>query len=60
MEKLLTLKEASSLYGMSVPYYRKLIASNAIRYKKVGKAVRLTESFVKEYFDTQKTMEVTK
>ena len=52
MEKLYTVKEASELFGMSVPYYRKLIKEKLIAYQKVGKAVRLTESAIKEYFDT--------
>ena len=52
MEKLYTVKEASKLFGMSVPYYRKLIALNLIEYRKVGTAVRLTESAIKNYFDT--------
>ena len=51
MEKLYTVKEASKLFGMSVPFYRKLIQLNQIEYRKVGKAVRLTESAIKAYFD---------
>ena len=51
MEKLYTVKEASKLFGMSVPFYRKLIQLNQIEYHKVGKAVRLTESAIKSYFD---------
>ena len=53
MEKLYTVKEASKLFGMSVPFYRKLIQLNQIEYRKVGKAVRLTESAIKAYFDTK-------
>ncbi len=53
MEKLYTLKEASKAFGMSEPFYRKLIHLKLIQYKKIGKAVRLTESAIKEYFDTQ-------
>ena len=52
MEKLYTLPEASEAFGMSVAYYRKLIHLKQIQYQKVGKAVRLTESAIKEYFDT--------
>ncbi len=52
MEKLYTVKEASKTFGMSQPFYRKLIHLNLIEYHKVGKAVRLTESAIKSYFDT--------
>ena len=52
MEKLYTVKEASTLFGMSQAFYRKLIQLNQIEYQKVGKAVRLTETAIKSYFDT--------
>ncbi len=52
MEKLYTVKEASIRFGMSQPFYRKLIQKNLIEYQKIGKAVRLTESAIKSYFDT--------
>ena len=55
MEKLYTVKEASKTFGMSVPFYRKLIHLNQIKYQKIGKAVRLTESAIKSYFDTHTT-----
>lgn len=52
MEKLYTIKEASATFGMSQAYYRKLVHLKQIEYQKVGKAVRLTETAVKKYFDT--------
>ncbi|WP_415405718.1 helix-turn-helix domain-containing protein [Sulfurovum sp. CS9] len=51
MEKLYTVKEASQNFGMSVSLYRKAIRLRQIEFVKVGKAVRLTESAIKEYFD---------
>jgi len=53
MEKLYTVKEASALFGMSVHFYRKLISLKLIKYQKIGSAVRLTESAIKQYFDTR-------
>lgn len=51
MEKLYTIKEASTTFGMSQAFYRKLVHLKQIEYKKVGKAVRLTEAAIKDYFD---------
>ena len=51
MEKLLTIRQTSEKYGMSQSLYRKAIRLNQIEYVKVGKAVRLTESAIKDFFD---------
>ena len=51
MEQLYTVKQAAEKFGMSQAFYRKVIFLNQIRYQKIGKAVRLTESAIREYFD---------
>ncbi len=57
MEKLFSIKQASEQFGMSQAFYRTLVRDKLIQYKKVGKAVRLTESAIKEYFDSCKTVD---
>ena len=56
MEKLYTVKEASKIFGMSQPFYRKLIALKLIEYHKIGKAVRLTQKGIEDYFEKHSTV----
>ncbi len=51
MEKLYTIKQAAETFGMSQALYRKAVHLKEIEYRKVGKAVRLTEVAIKKYFD---------
>jgi excisionase family DNA binding protein len=53
MESLLSVDEAAAVLGTSVHFPRKLIAQRRIRFIRVGRLVRIPESAVREYIQTQ-------
>lgn len=59
MDKLLTLKEAASLLGISTTFPRRLISERRIRFVRVGRHVRIPESALVEYVNGRTVEPVT-
>ena len=51
VERLFTIEEAADALGTSTRFPRRLVAQRRIRFVKVGKFVRIPESFINEFVD---------
>lgn len=53
MDRLLTVAEAADVLGTSERMPRRLIAERRIRFVRVGRNVRIPESSIEEYIESQ-------
>lgn len=53
MDKLLSVDDAAEVLGTSSRFPRRLIAKRRIRFVRVGRHVRIPESAIAEYVQTQ-------
>ena len=52
VEKLCSVNETSEKYGMSKAFWRSAIFNKEIEVVRIGRAVRLTESAIKNYLNS--------
>jgi len=53
-KELLTLKETSEIYGMTVAYWKKQVLHRTIPFVKMGKSVRLKRKDIEEFINDRK------
>jgi excisionase family DNA binding protein len=53
MDRLLSVDQAAEVFGTSAQFPRKLIAQRRIGFVRVGRLVRIPESVIREYIETQ-------